>query len=64
MDDNKKKIYEAFNKMLGDFTFDQEQHSISLVKNSNAIATWHKLKVGILAFRNCNVVKTSELNCL
>ena len=50
--------------MLGDFTFDQEQYSLPLVKNSKAIATWHKLKVGILAFRNCNVVKTSELNCL
>ena len=28
--------------MLGDFTFDQEQYSLPLVKNSNAIATWHK----------------------
>ena len=49
--------------MLGDFTFDQEQYLISLVKNSNAIATWRKLRMGILALRNCNVV-TSELNCL
>ena len=41
--------------MLGNFSFDQKQYSISLVKSSKAIATWHKLKVGILAF--------TELQC-
>ena len=41
--------------MLGVFTFDQEQYSLSRVRNSNAIVTWHKLKVDILAF--------TELQC-
>ena len=42
--------------MLGDWDFrPRAVYSISLVKNSNAIARWHKLIVGILAL--------TELQC-